>query len=328
MRRPRRRLRGALLRLGGLVGLAALAAPVAVGFALTRLPGTRPQDRRLTATPFDHGLSYRTVFLEAGDGVRISGWLLRPSGPRGCAVVMAHGLFRSRQEVLKTAAWTAAAGCAVLALDLRRHGGSGELAGGEAARTSLGHYESLDVLAGAEFLRTRWPEARLYLFGISMGAAAAARAGVLAKEPPGGVVLDSVFRSVPAVVDQYAKLLLGLPPFPAGDLTLVGMRWSAGFRPREMDVEAFSRILGERGVPVLVLVGLEDRQALPAGQVEVFRANAHPRSRLLEVAGAGHGRPCTAGPAACREALRTFFALDGARSTPPAPRVSAYDPGS
>ncbi len=327
MRRKRRRV----LWLGVSLLVAAvavcLATPVAVGYALTRLPGTRPQDRALTSTPAESGLAYRTVFLRTGDGVRISGWLIPAPRPQGCSVVMAHGLFRSRREVLSKAVWLAEDGCAVLAIDLRRHGESAALAGGPDLHTSLGLFESQDVLAGAKFLADRAPGDRLWLFGISMGAAAAARAGVVAPAPPAGVVLDSVFRSVPAAVDRYAELLFGLPPFPTGDLTLLGMRLSAGFRPEEMDVERYSRRLGERGVPVLVIAGLEDEQAPAEAQVEVFHANRHPASRLLEVPGATHGRPCLAAPSICRETVRSFFGLAGPASQPTPPGRYAYDPG-
>ena len=309
MRRRRSRLR----RAAGLVGLVALVVvltiPVLIGVALTRATGTRPQDLSLRATPADSGVSYRTVFVRTEDGVRISGWHLRPAAPGGCSVVMAHGLFRSRQEVLPRAIWAARSGCSVLALDLRRHGASAEIVGGREALTSLGHFESLDVLAGAGFLRKRAPGDRLYLLGISMGAAAAARAGAYAAEPPAGVVLDSVFRSVPAVVDQYAVALFRLPRFPAANLTRIGMRLSTGLAPDAMDVVGESRILGRRGVPILVIAGQEDIRAPASDQAAVFRANGHADSRVVEVAGAGHGRPCLVAPEACRAAMLRFFGV-------------------
>lgn len=308
MRRRRSRMRrrvGAL----GFVALAGLAAiPMLIGVALTRASGTRPQDLRLRATPADLGLSYRTVFLRAEDGVRLAGWFLPARLPEaGCSVAMAHGLFRSRQELLERAAWTARRGCSVLALDLRRHGASAEVPGGREAVTSLGHFESLDLLAGADFLRRRAPADRIYLLGISMGAAAAARAGALAADPPAGVVLDSVFRSVPAVVDQYAVALFRLPRFPAANLTRLGMRLSTGLWPGATDITGFARTLGRRGVPMLVLAGADDIRAPAADQAAIFRANGHPDSRILEVAGAGHGRPCLVEPATCRRAMLRFF---------------------
>ena len=302
-----------LLWLAAAALLLAVSVPTAVGGMLAAFSGTRPQDRANRSTPSSYGRSYRTVFLKSEDGVRLASWLIRPDSPDGCSVVLVHGLFRSRREVLARGAWLAGRGCHVLSLDLRRHGESG----GE--RTSLGFFEALDVIAGAEFLASRYPENRLYLIGVSMGGAAVARAGVKLVAEVHGVVLDSTFRNVPEVVDRYAELLFGLPPFPAGDLTLIGLGVAAGFEPRDLDVEDLSRRLGDRGAPVLVIAGDADRRAPLAVQQAVFRANRDPRSRFLVVEEAAHGRPCVVAPDLCAAALGEFLQLAS-------PRV-LYDPG-
>ena len=304
----RRRARRILYGVGAAVLLAALSLPTAVGVLLASFSGTRPQDLEDRAAPGDYGLSYRTVLLRSEDGVRLGSWLLK-----------AHGLFRSRREVLGRAAYLAAHGCHALTLDLRRHGDSG------GSRTSLGYLEGLDVLAGARFLRREFPQNRLYLLGVSMGGAAAARAGAALAADVAGVVLDSTFRNVPEVVDRYAALLVGLPPFPAGDLTLLGLELTAGFDPREMDVERFSARLGEAGVPVLVIAGDADRRAPLAAQTAVFRANGHPESRMVVVEGATHGRPCLREPRTCEAALAEFLALPPEDAGRPAKLL--YDPG-
>lgn len=315
----RRRMRRALCWLAAVITLVALSIPTAIGVLLASSSGTRPQDRADRATPGDYGAPYRTVYLESDDGVRIAAWLLRARHPADCSVVLAHGLFRSRREVLERAAHLSGRGCNALTLDLRRHGDSG------GTRTSLGFFEGLDVLAGARFLRGEFPGDRLYLLGVSMGGAAAARAGVAIEHDISGVVLDSTFRNVPEVIDRYADLLVGLPPFPAGDLTLLGLGLAAGFEPREMDVEKFSARLGAAGVPVLVIAGDVDRRAPLQAQEAVFGANGHPGSRMIVVEGATHGRPCIARPRACRTALIDFLGLPP-ESAGGSPKL-LYDPG-
>ncbi len=305
--RRRRLLLGIGLGVPGALLLLALLAPVAVGVLLTTRAGTRPRDRALTTTPADDRLSYRSVRLRAGDGVPISAWIIAPpaAAPEGadCVAVLAHGLFRSRRELLPRAAALVRRGCAVALPDLRNHGASGS------ARSTLGFHERLDVLAAADFLREAYPGRRLFLLGVSMGGAAAAGAAAEAAEPPAGVVLDSTFRSAPAVVARYADLLLNLPAFGTRDLVLLGMRVSGGFRPRALDVEALSGRLGRRGVPVLVIGGEEDRRAPIADQEAVFRANGRPGSRFLRVPGATHGRPCLVSPEDCDAAIAGFFGL-------------------
>ena len=300
---PRRRWVRVLLWLAAAALLVAISVPTAVGGMLASFAGTRPQDLRDRSSPGDYGRSYRTVFLESADRVRLSSWLIRPDASAGCSVVVVHGLFRSRREVLDRAARLAGRGCHVLALDLRRHGESG------GNRTSLGFFEALDVRAGAEFLIRQFPRNRLYLMGVSMGGAAVARAAVALDREADGVVLDSTFRNVPEVVDRYAQLLFRLPPFPAGDLTLVGLGLAAGFEPRDLDVEDLSRTLGERGIPVLVIAGDADRRAPLAAQEAIFRANRDPRSRVLVIEDASHGRPCVVEPDVCAAAVGEFLRL-------------------
>ncbi len=300
-----------LLRILGYGALAllflALLTPTAIGALLATHSGTRPQDRRLTETPFDLGRPYRTVFLETGDGIRISAWLLPARQPRDCSVVFAHGLFRSRREVLAGAAWLADQGCHAILPDLRGHGESGN------GRTTLGYRERLDVLAAYDFLVREFGSSRRFLFGVSMGGAASAGAAALADPPPSGLVLDSTFRNAPAVVDQYARVLFGLPPFPAGDLALLGLGIAGNYAPADLDVEALSAELGARGIPVLVIAGDRDQPAPAAEQEAIFLANSSPRSRFLLVPGARHGRPCLEAPERCRPAWASFLELDVSR---------------
>ncbi len=287
----------------GLLGLVvfALLIPVGVGILVSTSSGTRPQDRDLTSTPLSFGRAFRTVFFRSRDGVRISGWVLPASPDRDCSVVLGHGLFRSRHEVLERAAWLSRTGCHALVLDLRGHGASGR------ARTTLGYRERFDMLAGYDFMAREYRTRRRFLYGVSMGGAAAAGAALLATPGPGGVVLDSTFRNIPEIAGQYARVLFGLPPFPVADLALFGMRLAGGYVPANVDTEAFSRELGERGIPVLVIAGERDRPAPPAEQEAVFLANRSPDSRFLLVPGASHGRPCLEDPDGCRAALLAFF---------------------
>ena len=319
--RLRRRLLRAGLALLAAFVLLALSVPVAIGAFLTTQARTRPQDLELRSTPMDYGLSFRTVALRAADGAAISAWMIRPAGSapgRGCAAVLAHGLFRSRREVLPRAAWLARSGCAVVTPDLRSHGRSAR------SRSTLGFTERLDVLAAAEFLRREFPDRPLFLLGVSMGGAAAAGAAVAAATPPAGVVLDSTFKSARTAVARYTTLLTSLPERGTTDLVLLGMRLFGGFRPRAMDVEALSRSLGERGVPILLLAGGRDRRAPPDDQRAVFEANGLPASRFVTVPEATHGRPCLSAPEACEAAIAEFFGLSPAGS--PAAEPGGYRP--
>lgn len=274
-----------------------LVAPFVLAHFITRA-GTRPMDRRLTTTPTDFDLEYENVSFHSQDRVALSGWYMG-GGDRGVSVACAHGLFRSRREMLERCVVLRKAGFNVLIFDLRRHGASG----GE--RVTLGYKERLDLLAAAEYLSERSPRDRLVLFGVSMGAAAALLA---AAENPvvETVIADSSFLSLEHTVTHHLKLIWGLPRFPLGDELLFFIERMAGFRRGDLNVkEAVGRI-GER--PVLFIAGGDDRRMPVEVQRQLYRAAISPRSRFVVVDGASHGAAYRTSPETYHQALFDFLA--------------------
>ncbi len=215
--RTRRGLLFRILKWGGLTVAVALLAllflvlPYWAANAVTTV-GTRPMDRDLTSTPADYGIDFEDVSFSATDDVPLRGWYLG-GGRRGVSIVCAHGLFRSRREVLGRGVLLRESGFNVLLLDSRRHGESG------GDRATIGLKERFDVQGGIDFMRERQPEDQIILFGVSMGAAASL---LTAAERPEvvAVVADSSFLTLEQVVTAYMDLLFGLPRFPLGDVLL------------------------------------------------------------------------------------------------------------
>lgn len=253
--------------------------------------GTRPMDLRLTRTPETYGVPYQDVnFLSAGvprensgslqHVARIEGWYLPKEDARGI-IIYAHGLFRSRQEVLQRACDFWKAGYAGLLIDLRRHGSS------EGDVTSLGYFERLDVLGAVQFLRDSlgWQKP-IVGYGVSMGAAATALA---AAETPciDALVIDSSFLSFERTLMHHLKLFFNLPRFPLGDILLFFTRLQAGFRPDDFNVENAVARLEDR--PVLVLAGENDRRMPVADERRLYEAAASTHKAFHVIPGAKHG---------------------------------------
>src|SRR5687767_10764276 len=74
-----------------------LVLPLLFGLFLSSA-GSRPQDRLLTQRPAP-GIPFEEVAFTTDDGAHLRGWWLQAQPSRG-AVVLNHGLFRSRQEML------------------------------------------------------------------------------------------------------------------------------------------------------------------------------------------------------------------------------------
>src|SRR5207237_7602569 len=97
-RLARRVLRKLAYTVCALALLIVVGLPWLLSFAVTKA-GTRPDERRRTDTPAAQGATYEDVTFTSVDGNQLSGWYL-PARAHNVTVVLTHGLFRSRYEML------------------------------------------------------------------------------------------------------------------------------------------------------------------------------------------------------------------------------------
>ena len=138
----------------------------AFGLALIWLAGSvvaRPINRPV-APPPEPG---RVVRLEAVDGVPIEGSYWAGATRDAPAILLLHGINNNRNLFRRQAAWLNGLGYAVLAIDLRGHGGSG------AVERTFGWHEARDAAAAFAFLEREAPGRKIGLIGVSLGGAAA-----------------------------------------------------------------------------------------------------------------------------------------------------------
>jgi alpha-beta hydrolase superfamily lysophospholipase len=271
-------------------------APFLMAQLVTRA-GTRPMDRGISSTPAEYGVAFEDVTFVSADGVKLEGWYLG-GGERGVSVACAHGLFRSRHELLERAAWLRQTGFNVLVFDLRRHGKSG----GE--RISLGYKERLDLESAASYLAERSPGDRMVLLGVSMGAAASLLAAA-EDSNVAAVVADSSFLSLEHTVAHHLKLFWGLPKFPLGYELVFFVEQLAGFKAEDLDMEKAVQQIGRR--PILFIAGGGDRRMPVEIQRRLFQAAGSPLSRFVVIEDAGHGGGYRTDPEGYQEAVLGFI---------------------
>lgn len=275
-------------------GLLAAATVYVMARALVRPP--RMTDgkalyllRRLT--PRDLGLAYEDVAFTVRGGptgapLRLAAWWVPAHGGRGASektVILVHGYADAKVGAI---AWAPAwhdLHFNVLAIDLRAHGESGgDLCTG-------GYFERDDLAQVAHQLVAREPAATrtLFLFGASLGAAAAVGAAELLTspspgEPPeaeggrpsrvlpliGGVVLDSPFADFrSAAAAHFARL--GLPGgWAAGSALRLAERMAGAAFTAVRPVDLIQRVR----CPLLVLAAGDDAYVTPAEAVAIERA--------------------------------------------------------
>lgn len=179
-------------------------ALLAVGYALVCSAIAYRFTTSKRKVPVAPSAGTHTVHFAARDGnARIAAWYTQPTHCRA-AVVFVHGMDTCRGEELKTDCRTlvdafAAAGIALLRIDLRGHGNS------SAARLTYGQNERHDVLGAVDWLQSQGHH-RIGVLGASMGAASALLAA--AEEPAvAALVADSAFTDFSTMIErQYGKL--------------------------------------------------------------------------------------------------------------------------
>lgn len=260
-----------------LVLFVCVVLPFMLSFLITKA-GTRPGERDRTDTPAAQGATFENVTFTSSDGNQLSGWYL-PSRDKRVTIIMTHGMFRSRYEMLERGVALWREGYGVLLYDLRRHGQS------RAEFSTIGFNERHDVTAALTFMRERAPENKIVLMGVSMGAAATLLA---AAENTGlmAVVAESSFLSFSDTVRHHVQLAK-LPAFPFAPLLIRFTAWRMNFNPADFDLlQAVKKI----ECPILFIGGTSDRRMPNASVLEpLFAAARNPLKQKFIVEGAEHG---------------------------------------
>ncbi|NBC02534.1 MAG: alpha/beta fold hydrolase [Bacteroidetes bacterium] len=147
----------------------------------------------LVVTPSEAGLQAEDVWIETSDGERLHGWHLTNELTE-YIVVLSHGNAGNISNRIDIAKFLQEAGVSVLIYDYRGYGQSS----GKPSEEGL--YR--DIEAVVNFLKTDegYSEQQMIMYGRSMGGAVASFAAT--RFNVGGLVLDSAFKNVKAMVSD------------------------------------------------------------------------------------------------------------------------------
>jgi uncharacterized protein len=236
-----------------------------------------------------------TVHLATADGAAVVGWFLRGQPGRG-AVLLLHGVRADRRQMAARARFLAAAGHAVLLIDLPAHGESA----GE--RITFGMREAAGVHAALDHLRRELPGERIGVIGVSLGAASFVLSG--AGPTVHAAVLESMYPTIDDAVANRLALRFGGPGRWLSPLLL----WQL---PLRLDVSAGQlrplAAMPALGVPVLVASGTADQHTPWRETERLFAAAAGPKE-LWAVEGAAHVDLFAHAPAAYEQRVGAFLA--------------------
>lgn len=154
--------------------------------------------REITATPDERGLPYEDVRFETSDGIKLSGWFIPAREPRG-VILFCHGNGGNISHRLDTIEIYYQLGLSTFIFDYRGFGKS------EGKATEHGTY--LDAEAAWNYLlrEKNSTPAKSIIIGRSLGGPIAA--WLAQKHPPGALIIESSFTSVPDIgAEQYPFL--------------------------------------------------------------------------------------------------------------------------
>ncbi len=225
--------------------------------------GVRIPKPRNDGTPLDRQMPFDTWTLSVEPGITLEAWAIRQANPKG-VVVLFHGYADRKSSNLGEAKAFFDEGWAPVLVDLRGSGGS------SGDTTSIGFHEARDVAAAVRYVRERFPEAPLVLWGASMGAAASLRAVGELGTRVDGLLVEAPFATLrSAVVNRFRSL--GVPTFGLVDLFVFWGGEQQGFNGfAHNPVEYAAHV---RAPTVLMLGSRDDRVLMTEGRA-IFDALA------------------------------------------------------
>lgn len=214
------------------------------------LPG-----RELLSSPASIGLDYQTVQITTADQVVLDGWFVPSVSSRG-VILFFHGNAGNISHRLESLRIFNKLGYSTLIIDYRGYGRS------QGKPSEEGTY--LDAEAAWRYLVNdrRFRERDIVIFGRSLGGAIAAR--LAGEKHPSGLILESVFTSVP---DMAAQIYPWLP-----------VRWLSRFDYNVVEA------LRNTACPVLIVHSPDDEIIPFSHGRKLFAAAPEPKS-FLEIRG-------------------------------------------
>ncbi|MET0551645.1 MAG: alpha/beta fold hydrolase [Vicinamibacteria bacterium] len=298
------------------VGLVVLLIAFVFGFAPWWL-GTLVTKRRFVyndrenggLTPASFSLPFDDAKFNGPDGTPLEGWWVPVADAKG-TVVLAHGLNRSRIEMVKKLPFLQAQGWNALLFDMRNHGTSGGT-----ART-FGWLEKGDLHAATAWVRAK-SAGPVVLWGVSAGGAASTLAAA-EDASVAGLVCDSSYRSLRDTVRHHIGLarewrawMRIVPSWPVTSEVLFWIGRAGHFDPELVDVEAAAGRL--RGRPALFVCNSGDRRMPQQIAFDLSKA-AGDHAHVLVVPGNSHGGAWRDGTAAYESAVKVVL-QEAAEST-------------
>ena len=217
------------------------------------------------------------ISLQRADGSMIEGWYAKASDSAKGTVLLFHGISANRSSLLDEASEFLRSNYNTLLLDFRAHGNS------EGHTTTIAFRETEEVKLAFDFAGNKG-EKNIYLYGVSMGAVAVAKAVDQYSLQPAGIIMDMPFLSLQSYLEGRARLL-GFPKQPFAFLTTFWIGVERGFNGYKHKT---SRYVAAIKCPVLMEWGTLDELVQANETQQIFTAIGSTEKKLVVYTNALH----------------------------------------
>ena len=256
----------------------------------------RLQEMRKNLSARFNSLPFEEVTVTSFDGLKLYGSLLKGNPEE--VVICIHGYrsssasdFCDRLEIyLKR-------GSTILFVDNRAHGRS---AGRYIGFSELDKH---DVGKWVELINKMYERPRIYLHGVSMGAATAVHCADMKYENVCGIIEDCGFDTILDLSKVLCQEVYHLPFFPVG---YISWGWSMLLAKISYNASIGEECVRKTDIPMLFIHGKEDHYIPYQMTVKMYEACASEKELLL-VEGAGHGAAYMLEPEKYTEAVNRLL---------------------
>lgn len=214
--------------------------------------------------------------VEIKSDVLLKGWWIEVDSSKGI-VVLFHGYSGSKSGVLAYAEEFNKLGFSTLLMDFR---GSGDSEGNE---TTIGFKEAKDVKATFDFIKNRFPNQEIILFGTSMGAVSIMKAIADSDVRPNKIILECPFGTMRKTVKKRFEAMK-LPSFPFADILMFYGGIQTGFNPYKHKPTKYAEHIE---IPTLLFYGKQDARVTLEETNEIYK-NLSGQKELVILKNSAH----------------------------------------
>lgn len=208
-------------------------------------------------------------------GRELAAWFVE-GRPEKAVVILIHGIRSNRLSMIDRAKMLYTDGYSVLMIDLQAHGES------QGDWITFGYLEALSAEAALRYARSRWPEKKVGLIGVSLGVASAVFAAK--KVQADAYILEAVFSTLEEAAVNRMRIRFGEMGALFTPLLLWQTQMQLGARIDEISpLHSISRIKA----PIFLIAGEKDDRTTLENSEALYEQISAPKSTWV-IQGAKH----------------------------------------